>query len=60
MTFEIFYDKKNLVRFRIISGNNKVVAQSEGYKTKQSALRTIKRMISRIQSGNFNARIEVK
>lgn len=58
MTFEIFKDSKSLFRFRIRSGNNKIVAQSEGYKTKQSAIRTIKRMIARIQSGNIKAKAE--
>lgn len=58
MTFEIFKDSRSLFRFRIRSRNNKIVAQSEGYKTKQSAIRTIKRMIARIRSGNIKAKAE--
>jgi uncharacterized protein YegP (UPF0339 family) len=32
---EIFKDKKGEWRFRVKAGNNKIIAVSEGYKTKQ-------------------------
>jgi len=38
----ILFRRKSGFYFRIIGGNGKVVAQSEGYKTKQSRMRGIR------------------
>lgn len=42
MKFEIFQGKNSQFYFRIVSGNNKTVATSEGYTQKKSVLKTIK------------------
>lgn len=34
MRFEIFKDKQGQLRFRLVSKNGRVIAQSEGYKTR--------------------------
>lgn len=41
MKFEVFQGKNGQFYFRIVSGNNKIVAVSEGYTQKKSALQTI-------------------
>lgn len=42
MKFEVFQGKNGQFYFRIVSGNNKTVATSEGYTQKKSVLKTIK------------------
>lgn len=42
MKFEVFQGKNGQFYFRIVSGNNKTVAVSEGYTQKKSVLKTIK------------------
>lgn len=42
MKITIFKDVRGLWRFRILAGNNKIIAQSEGYKTRQSVVKTAK------------------
>lgn len=42
MKFEVFQGKNSQFYFRIVSGNNKTVATSEGYTQKKSVLKTIK------------------
>ncbi len=39
--FEIFTDKKNLFRFRLVAPNGKIILASESYKTKQGAVKGI-------------------
>lgn len=34
LQFEVFRDKKRELRFRLVAKNGRVIAQSEGYKTK--------------------------
>lgn len=41
MTIEIFKDSKKQFRFRLKSNNNKIIAQSEGYKRKAGAQNAI-------------------
>jgi uncharacterized protein YegP (UPF0339 family) len=53
MTFEIFRDSKGLFRFRIRAGNQKIVAQSEGYKRKQSVKKAVKAIINGIRYEPF-------
>lgn len=39
--FEIFKDKQNQWRFRLRAENGEIICQSEGYKTRQGALKGI-------------------
>jgi len=39
--FEIFKDKKDEFRFRMVAPNGQIIANSEGYTQKQSCLDTI-------------------
>lgn len=39
--FEIFKDKKQKFRFRLIAPNGEIICQSEGYETKQACIDTI-------------------
>jgi len=41
MRFELFKDALGLWRFRMLAKNNKIIAQSESYKCKANALKTI-------------------
>ena len=42
---QVFQSKRNKQwYFRIVGGNGKKVAQSEGYKTRASAIKTVKRI----------------
>lgn len=43
--FEIFTDVNAEFRFRLIANNGKIIAQSEGYKSKRSAKRGVKSVI---------------
>ena len=45
MKFKLFTGKNNQWYFSLLAANNKVIAQSEGYKSKRNALKTIKTMI---------------
>lgn len=38
--FQIFRDEVGEYRWRLVSGNNEIVAVSEGYTSKQSAIRS--------------------
>jgi len=40
--YKVFKDKKGEYRFNLVAGNGEVIASSEGYKTKQGALKGIK------------------
>lgn len=42
MKFKIFQDKRKEWRFRILSGNNKTIASSEGYTRRHGMFRTIR------------------
>jgi uncharacterized protein YegP (UPF0339 family) len=42
MKLKIFKGKNNQYYFHIVSRNGKIVAQSEGYKSRQSVLKTAK------------------
>ena len=42
MKFEVFQGKNGQFYFRLVSGNYKTVATSEGYTQKKSVLKTIK------------------
>ena len=44
--FEIYKDKAGEFRFRIIATNGNVLAASEGYKQKASAINAIERIVS--------------
>lgn len=48
MRFEIFQGVNKEYYFRIVSNNNQVVAMSEGYTQKQSAIKTISSIIQSI------------
>jgi len=39
--FEIYKDKKGEYRFRLKAGNGEIIAESEGYKTKQGCMKGI-------------------
>ena len=39
--FNLFKDKRKEWRFNLKSNNNKILLQSEGYKNKQDAIKTI-------------------
>ena len=39
--FEVYTDKKGEIRFRVKAGNGEIIATSEGYKSKASALNGI-------------------
>jgi uncharacterized protein YegP (UPF0339 family) len=39
--FEIYKDKKGEYRFRLKAGNGEIIADSEGYKTKQGCMKGI-------------------
>jgi len=38
---EVYKDKKKEFRFRVVANNNKIVAQSEGYKSKQGCIKGV-------------------
>ena len=40
--FEVFRDKQNQFRFRLVAKNGRIIAQSEGYKTKAGVMGGIK------------------
>ena len=40
--FEIFKDAHNEYRFHLRAANNKIIASSEGYKTKEKCLKGIR------------------
>jgi uncharacterized protein YegP (UPF0339 family) len=45
--FEIFKDNKKEYRFRLVSSNGRIIAQSEGYKSKagvQGGIKAVKHM----------------
>ncbi|MDO4581805.1 MAG: DUF1508 domain-containing protein [Bacillota bacterium] len=42
--FEVYKDKKGEFRFRLKAGNGEIVAASEGYKTKASAMKGVESM----------------
>lgn len=42
ITVNLFKTKRQLFYFNVQAKNRKIIAQSEGYNTKQSALKTIK------------------
>lgn len=46
MHFEIYKDKAGEFRFRIVATNGNVLASSEGYKAKASAINAIERIKS--------------
>lgn len=46
MKAEIFKDKKGEYRFRIIARNGKILVQSQGYKEKRNAYKTLKILIN--------------
>ena len=46
MKFQIYKDKAGEFRFRIIATNGNVLAASEGYKAKASAIKAIERIKS--------------
>lgn len=56
MRIVYFKNKKGQWYFRIVAKNNKIVAQSEGYKTRQGVLKTIKLIIN----GTFPDAVELK
>jgi uncharacterized protein YegP (UPF0339 family) len=58
MTFEIFKSKDNLYRFRIRAGNQKIVAQSEGYKRWWNAKRAVIALVNGIRSSHLKLRAE--
>ena len=39
--FEVYRDKKGEYRFRLKAGNGEIIAESEGYKTKQGCMKGI-------------------
>ena len=41
MKFKIFKDKKGEFRFNGVANNGKIIFKSEGYKRKQSVIKTI-------------------
>lgn len=41
MKAEVFKDKKGEFRFRLVARNGKILVQSEGYKEKRNALKTL-------------------
>jgi len=41
MKIELFRDKMGQWRFRVLARNHKIIAQSEGYNRKASAVKTI-------------------
>lgn len=45
--YELFKDSKKKWRFRIKSANNKIIAQSEAYNSKQAAEKTAKSLVDR-------------
>lgn len=50
MRFVIYRDNRGLWRFRLVGGNNKVVASGEGYASKKNVRLAIKRIIEDIRS----------
>ncbi len=40
--FEVFRDKQNQLRFRLVAKNGRIIAQSEGYKTRSGVLGGVK------------------
>lgn len=53
MKFEIYKDNSGEWRWRLKAANNRIVAVSEGYKTKRGALRTIVSIAAEIKSGQI-------
>ena len=39
--FEIYQDKQGLFRFRLVAPNGQIIAQGQGYKTKESCKKGI-------------------
>ena len=52
MRAEIYLDAGEQWRFRLIAGNNEIVAQSECYKTKQSARKTLNSIFRELKAQN--------
>lgn len=50
MKFVIYKDEKGEYRFRIVAGNNKIVAIGESYKRKASVYKSINKIIEEIQT----------
>lgn len=46
--FEIFKDSQGLWRFRVKALNNKIIAVSESYTTKQNAIKGIKSLVKNV------------
>lgn len=44
MKYEVYQDEKGEFRFRLVSGNNEVIATGEGYKNKADCLNAIDRI----------------
>ena len=49
MKFIIFQDSDGQWRFRLVAANNRVVAQSEGYRERRRCRQTIDRIIAGIR-----------
>jgi uncharacterized protein YegP (UPF0339 family) len=45
MKFKLFTGKNNQWYFSLLAANNKIIAQSEGYKSKRNALKTMSAMV---------------
>ena len=48
--FEVFLDKKEEYRFRLVAANGEIVAQSEGYKNRRSCTDTIHSIMANVDS----------
>lgn len=51
--YEIFRDRKGEFRFRVIAANGYIIAGSEGYKDKRSAVKTA-RLLATAASNGFD------
>ncbi len=49
MRFVIFQDSDGEWRFRLVAANNKIIAQSEGYRERRRCEQTIQRIIAGIR-----------
>ncbi len=58
MRFEIYKDEKGEFRFRLVAGNNEIIAVSESYKRKESAVKIINSI--KEEFANFDVPVVMK